>query len=101
MWVNAELIRFRESSEESKTKKNMNSNLARKISHSSSGIRLVFSRFVDLKKTRVETLVSLVKKNASRHASTRGNFALQHFFEANGISIVFSLELGAKMKETI
>ena len=56
---------------------------------------------MDLKKTRVETLVSLVKKSASRHASTRGNFALRHFFEANGISIVFSLEVGAKMEETI
>ena len=59
--------------------------------------RLAFTRSFDLrgnlgnvKKKQIEKLVSPVKKSAGLHASTLQNFATQHFFDVNEVSIVFS-----------
>ena len=59
--------------------------------------RLVFSRFFNIrgnlgnvKKNRLEKLVSPVKKSALLHASSRQNFAWRHFFDVDGVSIVTS-----------
>ena len=59
--------------------------------------RLVFSRFLDLrgnlgnvKENRLEKLVSPVKRSAWFQAFTLQNFAGQHFFDVNEVSIVYS-----------
>ena len=72
-----------------------NNNIFTKSSYNN--IRLVFSRFLDLHRN-----LEIVKEKATRktcffreksaylHASTKQNFAWRRFFEANGISYIFT-----------
>ena len=54
-----------------------------------------------LKKNRLEKLISPVKTSTYLHTSTTQNFARQHFFEVNGISIIFSREIDDETGESI
>ena len=70
--------------------------------------RLVCSRFLDLrgslgnvKKNRLEKLVSPVKRSTLLHVSTLQNFARRHFFDVNEVSIVFSWEIDIRTGESI
>ena len=54
-----------------------------------------------LKKNRLEKLVSSVKRSALLYASTLQNFAGQHFFDVNEVSIVFLREIDIETGESI
>ena len=66
---------------------------------------LVFSGFLDfrgnLKKNRLEKLVSPLKRSAWLHASTLQNFARRHVSDVNEVSIVFSWKIDIKTRENI
>ena len=70
--------------------------------------RLVFSGFFDIrgnlgnvKEKRLEKLVCPVKWSAWLYASTLQNFARQHFFDVNGVSIVISWERDVETGENV
>ena len=71
------------------------------------GGRLVFNWFLDLHrnlgmlKKQTRKLVSPVRRSTWLHASTLQNFARQHFFDANEVSVAFSREIDAKTGESI
>ena len=54
-----------------------------------------------LKKNQLEKLISPMKRSTYLHTSTMQNFARQHFFEVNGISIIFSREINDETGESI
>ena len=71
-------------------------------------LRQVFSRFLDcaetsgeLKKNRLEKLVSPVKRSSWFYASTLQNFARRYFYDVNKVSIVFSRTTDIKTGESI